>query len=88
MNYNMNRDARGNASVSSAVTVGGRREPRTYSRASECISYHLDDEGNKVGAYIFRESPTNKRARAIKNLPIPTAARKLTCADLAPIFAD
>jgi hypothetical protein len=77
--YNMNRDAKGNASVSSSLTVGGRRRPRTYSRASECISYYLDEEGNKVRATIFRESSTNKRARAIKNIP---TNRKLTAADL------
>jgi hypothetical protein len=83
--YNMSRDAKGNATVSSSLTVGGRRRPRTYSRASECISYYLDDAGNKVGATIFRESSASKRARAIKNIP---TNRKLTAADLRPIFAD
>lgn len=70
--------------MTTATKVGGRRPSRTYTRASECISYYLDENGNKVNATIFRTPSENKRTRSVKMLP----KHKLTAADLAPVFAD
>lgn len=81
----MLRDDARSIGMTTATKVGGRRQPKTYSRASVCISYYLDENGNKVNGRIFREPAQNKRARALKNLPV---GQKLTCADLRPIFAD
>jgi hypothetical protein len=36
---------------------------RTGSRASDCVSYRLDDDGNKVGAHIFAPTRTRKPNR-------------------------
>lgn len=71
--------------ATTALRTGGTRKPRTYTSGTECISYYLDSDGNKINARVFREPARNKRARALKNLP---TNRKLTAADLAPIFAD
>lgn len=38
-----------------------KRQPRTYINASECVSYKLDDSGNKIDAAIFK--PARKRGQ-------------------------
>lgn len=86
VSFNMNQDERGNYHVSSALTVGGRRQPRTTGPASECVSYYLDAEGNKVNARIFRAATERKHNRSKTVVVVPN--RKITAADLAPIFAD
>jgi hypothetical protein len=62
---------------------------------SECVSYKLDDDGNKVNAHIFR-SPTNRKPnrRTLSAEDQVELANKLldnqrvAASDLAVLFAD
>ena len=38
---------------------GGTRKPRISASASYCVSYKLDENGNKVGAHVF--TPGNRK---------------------------
>jgi len=78
----LDKDTARNIGAVTATRVGGRRNSRTYSRASECISYYATDRSDAV---IFRESSVSKRARALRSVVLPPAHR-ITAADLAPIL--
>lgn len=65
--------------------VGGTRKPKNATW-SECVSYKLDENGNKVDAHIFRRGSERKHNR--NRTVVVDVQKKLTAADLAPIFAD
>lgn len=48
-----------NQGLLDGTKVGGTRKPRISSAASYCVSYKLDENGNKVGAHVF--TPSNRK---------------------------
>jgi hypothetical protein len=46
--------------MNTATRVGGTRKPKVSGAATECVSYKLDADGNKVNARIFR-APTERK---------------------------
>lgn len=47
------------------TSTGGSKMPRTSDSTvtSECVSYRLDENGNKVDAHVFRSATTRKPNR-------------------------
>lgn len=67
-----------------------KRQPRVRGAASECVSYHLDKDGNKVNGKVFRVARERNVSKGINvDLQNKLDERKVrTAADLKPQFAD
>lgn len=65
-----------NQGLLDGTKVGGTRKPRITAGASYCVSYKLDENGNKVGAHVF--TPGNRKPNR----------RKLSAEDKADIAAN
>lgn len=89
--------------VVSGTSTGGTRNPRISGSASKCVSYKLDEYGNKVDARLFAAGNTGTRANSRSRrksasraeldafraeMAANLAAHKVTARDLPAILAD
>lgn len=51
--------------VVGGTSTGGTRDVRTTGPSSECVSYRLDENGNKVEARVFRTAPGTTAKRKV-----------------------
>lgn len=80
--------------MTTALRAGGTKSPKVRQSASYCVSYKLDEDGNKVDAHVF--SPNKRKPNRRKMSEADTVelqdkiaqGHHLTAADLAPVFAD
>jgi len=80
--------------MTTALRAGGTKSPKVRQSASHCVSYKLDDNGNKVGAHVFapnKRKPNRRKLSEADNVEIAdkiAQGKHITAADLAPVFAD